>query len=128
MSELKKILHVEDEPDIREVTLLALESFGGFEVESCESGEQALLKCPAFMPDLILMDVMMPVMDGPTTLRELRKNDAISHIPIIFMTAKVMSAEIQRFKDIGAIDVIPKPFDPATLCDDIQTIWKTVDG
>ena len=85
MAELKKILHVEDEPDIREIALLALETVGGFSVESCGSGDEALEKAPGFMPDLFLMDIMMPGMDGPATLVELRKMPEFADTPVIFI-------------------------------------------
>jgi CheY-like chemotaxis protein len=123
MAELKKILHVEDEPDIREIALLALETVGGFSVESCGSGDEALEKAPGFMPDLFLMDIMMPGMDGPATLVELRKMPEFADTPVIFMTAKAQAQEVVRFKELGAIDVITKPFDPITLSDQIRKIW-----
>ena len=123
MAELKKILHVEDEPDIREIALLALETVGGFLVESCGSGDEALEKAPGFMPDLFLMDIMMPGMDGPATLVELRKMPEFADTPVIFMTAKAQAQEVVRFKELGAIDVITKPFDPMTLSDQIKKIW-----
>ena len=123
MAELKKILHVEDEPDIREIALLALETVGGFSVESCGSGDEALEKAPGFMPDLFLMDIMMPGMDGPATLVELRKKPEFADTPVIFMTAKAQAQEVVRFKELGAIDVITKPFDPITLSDQIRKIW-----
>ncbi|MBL4690220.1 MAG: response regulator [Rhodospirillales bacterium] len=123
MAELKKILHVEDEPDIREIALLALETVGGFSVESCGSGDEALEKAPGFMPDLFLMDIMMPGMDGPATLVELRKMPEFADTPVIFMTAKAQAQEVVRYKELGAIDVITKPFDPITLSDQIRKIW-----
>jgi len=128
MSDLKTILHVEDEPDIQEVARMALEAFGGFTVETCSTGEEALEKGPGFNPDLILMDVMMPGMDGPSTLLAMRKTPELKDTPIIFMTAKVMEAELQRFRELGAADVIPKPFDPVTLADQVREIWERVSG
>ena len=120
---LSRILYVEDEPDIRAVAKLALETVGGFVLQLCSSGAEALDKARAFDPQLILMDVMMPGMDGPTVLRELRKLHGLSDIPAVFMTAKVQAQEIQQLKDEGAVDVITKPFDPMTLSDTIQGIW-----
>src|SRR6185295_14804561 len=113
-SQLQRILYVEDEPDIREVAKLALEVVGGFTVELCASGEEALASLSRFAPDLILLDVMMPGMDGPTTLQALRSVPRAQHIPAIFMTAKIQPQEILQLKHIGALDVIPKPFDPMT--------------
>ena len=125
MSELQKILYVEDEPDIQAVTKLALEEIGGFTLEVCSNGDEALSKAIAFAPDLLLLDVMMPGMDGPTTLKALRELTEIRNIPAIFMTAKVQPHEVQEYKDLGAIDVIAKPFDPMTLSDNLRNIWIT---
>ena len=126
--ELDRILHVDDEPDIREVAKLSLEGVGGFTVEVCASGEEALEAVPRFKPDLILLDVMMPIMDGPSTLRALRDGDKTTGIPIVFMTAKVQKLEIAEFKELGAIDVIEKPFDPMTLADQVKAIWDKRGG
>lgn len=123
MSELRRILYVEDEPDIRAVAELALEAVGGFEVKLCESGEQALAEAEGFDPDLILLDVMMPRLDGPETLRALRAIPALTNIPVAFMTAKVQPSEVESYKALGAIEVIAKPFDPMTLSDKVRAIW-----
>lgn len=124
MTEWNKILHIEDEPDIQVIAKLTLESIGGFTVETCGSGQEALATAPGYSPDLILLDVMMPGMDGPTTLTELRKLPETAETPVIFMTAKVQAAEIQQFKELGAIGVVTKPFDPMTLSDQIKEIWR----
>ena len=118
----KKILLAEDEPDIRTVAELALESVGGFSVRLCEDGQAALDALPAFAPDLVMLDVMMPGMDGPTTLAELRKLPQGKDVPVIFMTAKVQQAEIEGYKRLGAIGVIAKPFDPMTLADTVRQL------
>lgn len=123
MSELKRIMYVEDEPDIRAVAELALVSVGGFEVALCESGEEALQRAAGFRPDLILLDVMMPRLDGPETLQALRTQAGLETTPVAFMTAKVQPSEIEAFKALGAIDVIAKPFDPMTLSDQVRKIW-----
>lgn len=123
MSELNRILHIEDEPDIQEVAKMTLEAVGGFTVETCSSGQEALEKAPIFLPDLILLDVMMPGLDGPTTLHKLRKLPETASTPIIFMTAKAQAGDIEGLKEIGAIDVITKPFDPMALSDQIREIW-----
>ncbi len=120
---LEKILYVEDDADIREVAKIALEAVGGFTVKICSSGRQALDEAPGFDPDFILLDVMMPGMDGPTTLNELRKLPGLEEKPVVFMTAKVMRSEIGHYKELGAVDVIPKPFDPMTLAERINEIW-----
>jgi CheY-like chemotaxis protein len=121
---MKRVLHVEDEPDILEVARLALEAVGGLTVEMAESGLVALEKAPAFGPDLILLDGMMPGMDGPATLAELRKNPATAAIPVVFMTAKVQPHEIAHYVALGALGVIAKPFDPMTLADQVRALWE----
>ena len=120
---LNTILYVEDEPDIRTVAQLALETVGGFTLKVCGSGEEAVEIGPAFKPDLILLDVMMPGMDGPTTLAALRKHPSMQDTPVIFMTAKVQPSEIQQYRDLGALDVIAKPFDPMMLAEQVRSIW-----
>lgn len=124
MSLFQRILYVEDEPDIQTVAKLALEMVGGFTVKICSSGQEALAETADFMPDLILLDVMMPGMDGPTTFNRLREQPIIAKIPIVFMTAKIQPSEIAYYKSLGAIDVIAKPFDPMTLADQIRLIWE----
>lgn len=121
---LERIMMVEDEPDIQAVAQLALEVVGGFQVSVCSSGFEALARVDEFMPDLILLDVMMPEMDGPTTLKALRQHTYAQSIPIVFMTAKVQPAEVAEYKALGAADVIAKPFDPMTLADNVRTIWQ----
>lgn len=125
---LERILYVEDEPDIRMVAQMALEAVGGFSVQVCSSGAEALQAVESFGPQLIILDVMMPDMDGPTTLGELRKLPCCTATPILFMTAKAQPAEVARFLSLGAIDVIAKPFDPMTLADTIQGIWSRLNG
>lgn len=126
--ELKRILYVEDEPDIQTVAQLALEAVGGFTLETCSSGAEALEKIDAFNPQLILLDVMMPGMDGPTTLGRLREMPKFAATPVIFMTAKVQPSEVASYKQIGAVDVIPKPFDPMTLASQVQDVWTRCHG
>lgn len=121
---LERILYVEDEADIQVVARLALEMLGGYKVEICSSGNEALSRAPGFQPQLILLDVMMPEMDGPGTLKMLRAMPQFASIPVIFMTAKVQPSEIVGYKNLGAVDVIPKPFDPMTLASQVQAIWE----
>ena len=120
-----KLLYVEDEADIREIAEFALED-EGFDIVFCESGEQALEKAVDFKPDVILLDVMMPGMDGPTTLKELRGFPELIGTPVIFLTAKVQPNEIKEYLALGAIDVIAKPFDPMALAGTIRNILKVV--
>ena len=128
MATIQRVLHVDDEPDIREIAKLALESIGGYVVESCGSGREALEKAPGFAPDIILLDVMMPGMDGPTTFQEFRRIPDLANTPVIFMTAKVQSREIDEYLDLGAAGVITKPFDPVTLCGEIEGLWNAFKG
>jgi two-component system, OmpR family, response regulator len=120
---LNRILYVEDEPDIRMVAQMALQAVGGFTVIACASGQEALDAAPGAGADLLLLDVMMPGMDGPTTLKGLRGLPATATTPVIFMTAKVQAAEVAVYKGLGALEVIPKPFDPMELSTQIQRIW-----
>lgn len=128
MNELNRIIYAEDEPDIQEVALMALEDIGGFTVEACNSGQEMLEKAIAFKPDLILLDVMMPNLDGPATLVKLREMPELVNTPAAFMTAKVQPNEVENFLAMGAIGVIPKPFDPMKLADQIRDIWNKHDG
>ena len=122
---LARILYVEDEPDIRAIAQMALEAVGGFTVIACASGSEALANAPGSNADLLLLDVMMPGMDGPTTLKALRELPATANTPVIFMTAKVQAAEVAQSRELGAIDVIHKPFDPMALSAQISRIWET---
>lgn len=121
---LNKVLYVEDEDDIRTIAQLALEAVGGLTLKSCSSGEEAVRAAVSFAPDLILLDVMMPGMDGPSTLAALHKLDSLKEVPVIFMTAKVQPSEIAHYRSLGALDVIAKPFDPMTLADQVRAVWE----
>jgi CheY-like chemotaxis protein len=101
MPELKRILHVEDDPSIQAVARVALEAVGGFQVLSCCSGQDALDQVQGFAPDFILLDVMMPGMDGPQTLDKIRQLVDIGQIPVVFMTAKVQPSEIEHYRSLG---------------------------
>jgi two-component system, OmpR family, response regulator len=120
---LQRILYVEDQPDIQLVARMALVKLGGFDVMVCSSGVEALQTAPTFMPDLLLLDVMMPGMDGPDTLRALRRLDATSHTPAIFLTARNSPEDASSYLAAGAIDLISKPFDPMTLANTVRAIW-----
>ena len=121
---LARILYVEDEPDIRAIAQMALEAVGGFTVIACASGSEALATAPGANADLLLLDVMMPGMDGPSTLKALRELPSTANTPVIFMTAKVQAAEVAQYRELGAIDVIHKPFDPMELSAQINRIWE----
>jgi CheY-like chemotaxis protein len=124
--QMHRILIIDDEDDIREVAALSLETVAGWEVMVANSGAQGLVRASAYQPDAILLDVMMPGMDGPTTFRELRKNPATAHIPVLLLTAKVQASDQRRFADLGVEAVLVKPFDPLTLAEQVAEVlgWK----
>ena len=126
--EPNKNLMVEDEADIQNVAKLALESVGNFTVHICSSGSDAVAELPGFDPDIILLDVMMPGMDGPDTFKAIRRLGGYESLPIIFMTAKVMETDREYYHSLGASGVIAKPFDPMTLSDQIREIWNQHHG
>lgn len=119
---LRKILLVDDEADIRLVAEISLSNLGGWQVIQAASGPEALDLAARELPDLVLLDVMMPGMDGPTTLLRLRALAGGETVPVIFMTAKVQRAEIDRLLSLGVRGLIPKPFDPMTLPQEIRRI------
>jgi CheY-like chemotaxis protein len=126
---LRRILLVEDDPDIRQVAKLALEALGGFSVLPCGSGPEALEALAAtdgFSPDLVLLDVMMPGMDGPETLAALRRIPGAERLPAVFLTARVQAEEVAAYKAMGAADVIAKPFDPMRLAEIVLGIWRAL--
>src|SRR4029077_6657974 len=124
---LRRILFVEDDPDIQVVATMALESLGGFTVLACGSRAEALSRLEEFAPDLVLLDVMMPGMDGPATLEALRRLPS-GAVPVVFMTARVQAHEGLQYREMGAVDVIDKPFDPMTLAETVQTVWRSLHG
>ncbi|MDR3726255.1 MAG: response regulator [Terracidiphilus sp.] len=117
-----RILIIDDEDDIREVAALSLETVAGWDVTTASSGALGLQRAVEYQPDAILLDVMMPGMDGPSTFRELRKNPATAHIPVLLLTAKVQSTDQRRFADLGVNAVLFKPFDPLTLSTQIAGV------
>jgi len=112
---MSRILYVDDEADIREVAQLSLELDPDLEVRTCASGVEAIEQAAAWQPDLILLDVMMPGMDGPTVLARLRAQDSTEAIPVIFITARTQQSEVCGFQELGVRGVLAKPFDPMTL-------------
>jgi len=126
MPELKKILHVDDDADIRAIAHLSLNHIGGFEVAQCSSGAEALAIASSFRPQLFLLDVMMPGMSGDALWKELSKNPDLAETPVIFMTAKVDKGYVESLVSSGASAVIEKPFDAMALPNKIQEIWKEV--
>ena len=121
---LNRILYVEDDPDIQAIAIMVLETINGFTLEACSSGAEALAKAVQFKPDLVLLDVMMPGMDGPETLKGLREFPELATTPVVFMTAKVQPQEVAAYLALGAVGVIAKPFDPMTLAQELSDIWS----
>lgn len=117
---MTRILHVEDDLDIQEIAMMSLEMSGDFVVVQCSSGESAIKVAPEFQPDLLLLDVMMPGMNGQTVMEKLRQLPGLENVPAIFMTARAQPSEIEALIALGAIDVIIKPFDPIALPDQIK--------
>lgn len=122
--DLKKILHVEDDPDIQAVVRMALENIGGYKVQSCPNGRKAIEYVLTDPPQLILLDIMMPDIDGLSTLHAIRALPNESDIPVIFVTAKVQKHEIDEYKSWGAAGVICKPFDAMTLSQTVGEFWE----
>jgi CheY-like chemotaxis protein len=117
----KKVLYVDDENDIREVAQMSLELDPGFNVRACASGASAITEAAQWQPDIILLDVMMPEMDGPETLRRLQAHPTTSGIAVVFITARTQTHEVEHYKSLGAAGVIAKPFDPMRLAHTVRT-------
>lgn len=128
MSEPLKILYVDDENDIREIAGMALELDSDIELRTSASGADALSIVQEWLPDLILLDVMMPGMDGPETLARLRQNPVSASIPVVFITARTQPEDIETFMALGAASVISKPFDPMTLATNTRKLFATIKG
>lgn len=123
MKALERILHVEDEPDIQALVRLSLERIGGFKVLTCENGIVALDSIATFKPDLLLLDVMMPEMDGPTFLATLRTRPEFAGIPAIFLTAKAQPSDIEQLRNLGALAVLTKPIVLMEFAATLTQIW-----
>lgn len=123
MPVLKKILYAEDELDVQTVVELTVQAMSDYEIKICENGKKLLECVEEYEPDLVLLDVMMPEMDGPTTFKNLQTNEKTKNIPVIFMTAKAQVQEVSDMLKSGVIGIITKPFDPLELCNDIKKIW-----
>jgi CheY-like chemotaxis protein len=125
MGKLSRILHVDDDDDIRQIAKLTLELVGHYEVAQCASGPEAIAMAQDWAPQLFLLDVMMPDMSGEETMRRLTALSGLENVPTIFMTAKAEQTYSKSLLQLGALAVIVKPFDPTTLCDEIETAWRS---
>jgi CheY-like chemotaxis protein len=121
LSRVRSVLIIDDEDDIREVAALSLEAVAGWTVFTASSGKEGILSASELQPDAIVMDVMMPGMDGPTTFKNMQQTPAIAHIPVILLTAKVQGVDQRRFADLGVAGVLFKPFDPLLLSHQIAS-------
>lgn len=124
MTSLRRVMCVEDDPDIRMILAFSLATVGGYEVLCCAGGQAALLQAPDFRPDLVLLDLMMPDLSGPQTLAALRALPVMQGVPVVFLTAKAMPDELEQLLQHGATGVIVKPFNPMTLPADIRPFWE----
>lgn len=122
-----RILIIDDEDDIRQVAALSLETVAGWDVVLANSGKQGIERASTEQPDAILLDVMMPEMDGPTTFLKLKSNHKTAHIPVLLLTAKVQGPDQRRFAGLGVAAILFKPFDPLTLADQISAVlgWSS---
>jgi CheY-like chemotaxis protein len=121
---LTSLLYVDDDDDIREIVEMSLGLDGSLKVSSSSGGEQALATMRSERPDLVMLDVMMPGMDGPAILERMRADPELQHIPVIFMTAKTNPQEVAKFRGLSAIGVLAKPFDPMTLGSEVKALWN----
>jgi two-component system, OmpR family, response regulator len=127
-TQLRSVLYVDDEPDIREMAQLALTFDDDLDLQTCESGAMALELLAELPADLVILDMMMPGLDGPATLRRMRADPKLSRIPVIFMAAKTMPNETARFRQLGVVGVIAKPFDPMLLHEQVFSLWERAAG
>jgi CheY-like chemotaxis protein len=123
-AQLRTVLYVDDEPDIRQIVQMSLGLAPQLTVHTGESREQGIALARELQPDLVMLDVMMPGLDGPSTLQRMRSDPRLAAIPVVFMTAKAMPEEVARFRELGAVGVIAKPFDPMRLAQQVLTLWK----
>ena len=121
---LQRILLADDEPDILEISRIALETVGGFEVSVCSSGRALLERLTEFEPDLVVVDVLMPDMTGPEVFEEIRRLPEFDEVPVVYLTGVIQEEELESLRETGVADVILKPFDPMTLADRINGIWS----
>jgi len=121
---LRRILLADDEPDILEISRIALETVGGYEVATCFSGRELLQLLPEFKPDLVVTDVVMPDMAGREVLDAMHRSAGFESVPVVFLTALERPDELEELRRAGAVEIIQKPFDPMTLADKVADIWK----
>jgi len=121
---LKRIMYVDDDPDLQRIVQLGLERGGGFTVKVCGSGEEAIREIPGFQPDLLLLDVVMPDMSGPKTLETMQGMPELPAVPVVFLTSKIGESQLQQYKNMGALGVIKKPLEFKRLADHVREFWE----
>ncbi len=124
---LRSVLYVDDDPDIREVVQMAFETLSDVLLRTVDGGEAALASLRGERPDMVLLDVMMPGLDGPATLQRMRAELGLGAIPVLFMTAKSLPHELEHLRRLGSVGIIGKPFDPMQLPRTVQTHWESLD-
>jgi two-component system OmpR family response regulator len=125
-SPLSKIFYVEDDEDIQRIVRLSLERIGKMHVEIIGDSTAAIDAMLAFRPDMVLLDWMMPVIDGPTLFRKIQERPELSHVPVVFITAKASQRELDELRKMGAAGVLSKPFSPKDLPEQLRTIWRAI--
>ena len=128
LNPLRRILLADDEPDILEISRIALETVGGYEVVACDSGAGFLRLLSGFKPDLVIIDALMPDMNGLEVFGEMRRTAGFETTPAVFLTGLVLERDLRDLRASGAAAVITKPFDPMTLPSRIDDIWNAIDG
>jgi two-component system OmpR family response regulator len=123
-SPLNRICYVEDDEDIQRIVRMSLERIGKMTVEVVGDPTQAIDTIKTFKPDLVMLDWMMPGMDGPTVFRKMRETPEVQSLPVVFITAKASSAEMDELRAMGAAGAISKPFSPKDLPDQLRKIWS----
>lgn len=121
---LERVLYIEDDEDIQAIVKVALEDVGGLVLQVCSGGREALQAMPGFRPDLVLLDVMMPGMDGPSTLRALRELPGYGGLPAVFLTARAQPSDIAQYQGLGVLGVIVKPFQAGRLAQQLRDLWQ----
>ena len=122
--ELRRILCIDDERDILDVAQMCLETVGGYTATCCNSAGEALQRVAQIKPDIILLDVMMPQMNGPDAFAALQAIPEIRDVPVVLMTARIQPSEVKAYMKLGVAAVIAKPFDAMTLAGDVRAIWE----
>ena len=123
---LSKIILIDDDPDILLIAKYSLENMQGVSIKYCDSGQEGIKEALDFEPDLILVDVMMPNMDGIAFIEAMRLIPILAKIPVAFLTAKIQKEDLDQYNAIGIKEVITKPFDPIKLPEEIQKLWEKV--